>query len=302
MNTNDLTLFVRIADCESIARAAQQLDITSAAASAALKRLEKELTVQLFIRSTRQLRITAEGERFLLHCRQALYTLEEGKASINALHGKVSGELRISAPSDLSRNILIDCMDEIMDQYPALSIHLVVSDSMADFYHDRVDIALRYGLPEDSSLIAFKLAAFERILCASPRYLSSFGVPSHPEDLKQHNCLIYQLKNRLFDIWSFESKVIGKNDSFKIKVSSNRSCNDGDVVRRWVVAGKGIAYKSRLDIAEDLQAGRVIRLLSNFRTPLLELNLICPTRKQVTPAVLLLRDTLRKKLNMLLSN
>ena len=302
MNTHDLTLFVRIADCESIARAAQQLDITSAAASAALKRLEKELTVQLFIRSTRQLRITAEGERFLLHCRQALYTLEEGKASINALHGKVSGELRISAPSDLSRNILIDCIDEIMDQYPALSIHLVVSDSMADFYHDRVDIALRYGLPEDSSLIAFKLAAFERILCASPKYLSSFGVPSHPEDLKQHNCLIYQLKNRIFDIWSFESKETGKKENFKIKVNSNRSCNDGDVVRRWVVAGKGIAYKSRLDIAEDLHAGRVIRLLSNFRTPLLELNLICPTRKQVTPAVLLLRDTLRKKLNMLLRN
>lgn len=302
MNTHDLALFVRIADSGSITNAAQQLDITSAAASAALKRLEKELAVQLFIRSTRQLRMTAEGERFLLHCRQALDALEEGKASMNALHGKVSGELRISAPSDISRNVLNDCMDEIMELHPNLSIHLNVSDSMADFYLDRVDLALRFGQPEDSSLIAFKVAAFDRILCASPSYLNSFGMPSHPNDLKQHNCLIYQLNNRLFDLWSFSCNLGGRQESVKVKVNGDRSSNDGDVVRRWVVKGKGIAYKSRLDMAEDLHAGRVVRLLPSFSSAPVELNLICPTRKQVTPAALLLRDTLRKKFSKLLNN
>ncbi len=299
MNTHDLTLFVRIADSGSITNAAEQLDITSAAASAALKRLEKELAAQLFIRTTRQLRITTEGERFLSHCRQSLEALEEGKASINASQGKISGELRVSAPSYLSRNVLLGCMDEIMELHPDLSIHLKVSDSMADFYLDRVDLALRYGQPEESSLIAFKLATFDRILCASPSYLNSFGMPSHPYDLKQHNCLIYQLKDRLFDLWSFSCDLEGKKESFKVKVNGDRSCNDGDVVRRWVVAGRGIAYKSRLDMAEDLHAGRVVRLLPSFSSPPVELNLICPSRKQVTPAVLLLRDMLRKKFSNL---
>ena len=319
MNINDLTLFVRTADSGSISAAALQLDITTAAASAALKRLEKQLQVQLFIRTTRQLRITAEGERFLLHCRQALFTLEEGKASMNALQGKVAGELRISVPSDLGRNFLLGWIDEIMDQHPDLSIHLILGDSLADFYLDRIDLALRYGNPEDSSMVAFGLAKLDRVLCASPSYLATFGMPQHPNDLQQHNCLLYQLNNRLYDLWEFTSvseydtvnseahhtdKTQGKKhqEKYKVKVSGNRCCNDGDVVRRWAVAGKGIAYKSRLDMAYDMRSGAVVRILPDFHSPVMELNLICPTRKQITPAVLLLRDLLRKKFNNLLNN
>ncbi len=125
MNINDLTLFVRTADVGSITAAAEQLDLSTAAASAALKRLEKQLEIQLFIRSTRQLRITAEGERFLLYCRNALVELDIGKAAIHALAGKVAGELRISAPSDLGRNLLQGWIDEIMDEHPDLSVNLM---------------------------------------------------------------------------------------------------------------------------------------------------------------------------------
>ncbi len=301
MNTNDLALFVRTADSGSITRAAEQLDITAATASASLKRLEKQLGVTLFIRSTRQLRITAEGERFLVYCREALENLDVGKASIHALEGKVAGELRVSAPSDLGRNLLLGWIDEIMEQHPDLSINLLLGDTIADFYMDRVDLAIRYGKPADSSMVAFKLADIDRVVCASPDYLAKFGTPQEPNDLLNHHCLLFHLNSRVDDLWEFFS--IGQStskESIKVRVPSNRTSNDSDAVRLWAVAGKGIAYKSHLDMANDLRAGRVIRLLPNYQSPVGELNLMSPTRAVITPAVLLLRDMLREKFTQLL--
>ncbi|MBB1270834.1 LysR family transcriptional regulator [Shewanella sp. SR44-3] len=306
MNTQDLTLFVHTADNGSITGAAHALDMSTAAASAALKRLEKQLNTSLFIRSTRQLRLTTEGEHFLLHCRQALDTLAAGQASMEALQGRVAGEVRISAPSDLGRNLLLPWMDEIMDLHPELKLHLIIGDSLADFYHDRIDLALRYGQPNDSAMVAFKLANVERIICASPSYLARFGMPVTPQDLTEHNCLLYQLNDRSFDLWEFEAKLQTDaptdqpRESYKVRVKSNRCCNDGDLVRRWALAGKGIANKSRLDVNHDLAAGRLVRLLPDYHSPEKELNLLCPSRKQVTPTVLLLRDMLRDKFKQML--
>ncbi len=311
MNTADLELFVRTADFGNITAAAVQLDMSPAAASAALKRLEKHLGTELFIRSTRQLRITAEGERFLLHCRQALSSLDDAKASITEMKGEIAGEVRLSVSSDLGRNLILPWLDEVMDNNPKLSFQLSIGDSLADFYMDKVDVALRYGQPEDSTMVAFKLATVDRVICASPGYIATYGSPKKPEDLLQHNCLLYQLGNKTYNQWELLSKnndeMISDTDGSiksrsKIKVSSNRMCNDGDIVKRWAVAGKGIALKSRLDLSHDLNAGRVIELMPDYYVEPTSLWLICPSRKQVTPAILLLRDLLREKCQALLAS
>lgn len=291
MNTADLALFIRTADSGNITAAASQLGITPAAASAALKRLEKQLEVQLFIRSTRQLRITAEGERFLLYCRQALDALDEGKASLTAMRGKIAGEVRLSVSSDLGRNIVLPWLDEAMDTHPGLSLNLSVGDSLSDFYLDRVDLALRYGEPEDSSMVAFHIASVERIAFASPDYLRQAGTPQHPDALRQHNCLLYRIGSRAYNSWTFADDA----GQYKVQVRGNRESNDADIVRRWAVAGKGIAYKSSLDISADLRSGTVVRLLPEYQCKPLNVWLICPSRKQVTPATLMLRDMLREK-------
>ena len=296
MNIQDLQLFIHTADTGSITRAATQSDMTTAAASAALKRLEKQLNVQLFIRSTRQLRITAEGERFLVYCRKAIANLEAGKASIHALEGKVAGELRLSAPSDLGRNLLLGWLDDVMEQHPDLSVNLVLGDSLADFYMDRVDLAIRYGIQEDSSMVAFKLASLHRVLCASPTYLERHGMPTEINDLQRHNCLLFQLSNRTFDVWELSPTNEINANPLKVRVHSNRTSNDGDAVHRWALAGKGIAFKSLIDVASDLKKGGLVQVLPTYCSPKVELNLVCPTRKQVTPAVLLIRDIFRQKL------
>lgn len=297
MKLDDLGLFVRISDTGSITESAQQLDITTAAASAALKRLENQLDTQLFVRSTRQLRITAEGERFLQYCRKALEAVEDGISAINSFKGKIGGTIRMSISSDLGRNIVMPWLDEIIDMHPELSLNVNIQDSISDFYSDRVDVAIRYGEPQESSLVAFEIADADTFICASPDYIKKFGSPSKPNDLTKHNCLFYQLDEKVHDIWTFQR---GKN-KYKVDVTGNRKCNDGELVKRWVLAGKGIALKSKLDMAVDIKAGNVVELLKGYRTPPLGLWMICPTRKQVTPAVLLLRDLFREKCAALLS-
>ena len=298
MKIDDLALFVRIADTESITTSAQQLDMTTAAASAALKRLEEQLDTQLFVRSTRQLRITAEGERFLQYCRNALESVEDGISAIQSFKGEIGGSIRMSISSDLGRNIVMPWLDQVLDEHPELSLNINIQDSISDFYTDRVDVAIRYGEPQESTLVAFEIANAETMICASPKYVKQFGSPSKPSDLTEHNCLFYQLDERVHDTWSFQR---GKN-KYKVHVTGNRKCNDGELVKRWVLAGKGIALKSKLDMAMDLKSGKVVELLKNYQTPSLGLWMICPSRKQVTPAVILLRDLFREKCSALLTN
>lgn len=295
MNTTDLSLFVQIAQTASITTAAKQAGITTAAASSALKRLEQQLGVQLFIRSTRQLRITEAGEKYLFHCQQALASLQLGLASAHESVGNIQGELNISAPSDLGRHQLLAWIDHMMEDHPSLSVDLTISDSLSNLFLDKVDIALRYGKPEDSSMIAFHIADIPRITCASPRYIECFGEPKCPEALKDHTCLLFRAKGRLFNVWEYK----GETETLKIKVGGNRSCDDTDIVRRWALSGHGIAYRSKLDIATDLDDGKLIPLLTQFQSPPVSLYLFCPSRNQVTPAVIAFREMLREKIHTL---
>lgn len=291
MNLSDLNLYIRIAETGSITEAARQQGISTAAASAALKRLEQQLEVQLFIRSTRSLRITSAGEKFLFHCREAVAQLEQGVAAAHIAQGQVGGELRLSVSSDLGRNLVLPWLDELMEQHPALTVRLSVADTLSDFFTDDVDLALRYGKPADSSLVAFHIATVNRITCASPGYLSRFGKPLHPDQLAEHNCLQYKLDERLFNIWEFRNDA----ESFRVRVSGNRITDDTDIVRRWALAGKGIAYRSQIDIDAEMRRGLLVPLLSEYRSPPAQLYLLCPGRKQVTPAVIELRELLRQK-------
>lgn len=298
MNISELNLFVRIVETGSITESAKQMGITTAAASYALRRLEEQLDVQLFIRTTRQLRITTQGEKFLFHCRQALESLEQGIISAHQIQGNVSGEIRFSVSSDLGRNIIFPWVDEMLDKHPSLAIDLNVSDSLSNFFTDQVDVALRYGKPEDSTMVSFHIATVKRITCASPSYLSKFGEPTHPEDLRKHNCLLYRLGGRLFNNWEYTNN----SGNYRTKVSSNRISNDTDIVRRWAVAGKGVAYRSQIDIAADLRNGNLVPLLADFQSPPVELYLLSPSRRQVTPAVIAFREMLREKCAQMVSD
>lgn len=291
MHSNDLRIVLKVATFHSITAAATELDLSTATASAAVKRVEKALGTELFIRTTRRLRLSSAGERFIPDCEDILFRLEQAKQKIKNDHNIVDGELRLALSSDLGRNLITPLLDEFMAIYPDVSVRLNVSDSNVDFFRDSIDLALRYGTPNDASLYGFKICNVPRLLCASKKYLDQYGTPQHPNELASHNGLVYQLYDVINDVWTFTH---GQTE-FKIKVNSNRATNDGDLVRRWCIAGKGLAVKSCLDMSHDLLAENVVSLMPEFKPKPTELWLIFPSRQLITPAARLLRDTIKAK-------
>jgi len=289
MQLEDLQVVLKVAEFRSITAAATSLDMHTATASAAVKRVEQALGAELFVRTTRQLRLSTAGEKYLPQCEQALQTLELARQNIRADQDVVEGELRLSVSSDLGRNRIMPWLDEFMDQHPALKLRVSIGDSNVDFYRDSVDMALRYGSPNDASLYGFRICEVQGLLCASPDYLDRHGTPTHPHDLASHNGLFYQLHDIPHDVWTFTRG----EEQYKVKMQGNRIANDGDLVRRWCVAGKGIAVKSCLDMSDDLLAGRVVNVMPDYRPRSTELWLICPSRQSITPAMRLLRNWLQ---------
>ncbi|MEZ9629733.1 LysR family transcriptional regulator [Vibrio breoganii] len=296
MLLNDLKVVLKVAEFRSITAAANSLDMQMATASAAIKRVEKSLGMELFIRTTRQLRISPAGERYLPQCEQALQILDLAQSNLQQDLDVLRGEIRIALSSDLGRNVITPWIDEFLVDHPEVALRSNISDSNIDFYRDSVDMALRYGSPTDASMYGFKICNVPRLLCASPSYIDKHGAPTHPDELIVHNGLFYQLGDIVQNEWRFKQD----EHAFKVKLKGNRASNDGDLVRRWCVSGHGFAIKSCLDMADDLLSGRIINVLTDYQPTPTELWLVCPSRQSITPTVRLLRDYLRTKTHLLL--
>lgn len=286
----DLTLFVRAAALGSFSDAAREAGQQPAQVSAAIKRLETILNIRLFARSTRSLRLTPEGETWLPYATQMLDTLEAGLQKIQTPDDEVRGMLQIAVPSDLGRNLLLTLLRDFRQRHPALRLRLLFSDQLTDVFKDPVDVAFRYGNNDDASFISLPVAPENRrVLVASPEWIARHGEPQTLEELSQHNALIYILRGRPFDRWSLSLDGVVQQQ----KVSGTVMSDDAEVIRRLAIAGEGIAYKSMLDVSDDLRAGRLRRLLPRYQGDVVPLNLICPHRKQLSAAVRLLYEEVK---------
>jgi DNA-binding transcriptional LysR family regulator len=294
LRLDDLTVFVRTADRGSLSAAARELEISPALASVAVKRLEGELGLRLFARTTRSLRLTEEGERYLRHARGALRMLQDGHDALTEGKEALGGVLKISMPSDLGRNMLVGWLDQFQALYPKVSYQLSVGDRVSDMYRQPVDIAIRYGRQEDSNLIALPLApGNRRVLVASPGYVQQHGALTDLRDLARLNCLRFMLDDVIHDRWNFYGA--DGAPALAVHVQGDRSADDADLVRRWAVAGLGVAYKSRLDVSGDLGAGRLLVLMPHVQGEPTPLHMVCMHRSQVSATVLRLRDFLRER-------
>jgi DNA-binding transcriptional LysR family regulator len=289
---DDLALFARTAALGSFSRVAREADLLPGQVSAAIARLERELDLRLFVRTTRSLRLTAEGEQYLPYAQQVLDTLREGRERLHGADTELHGQLQIAAPSDLGRNLLLPWLTEFGRAHPRLSLRLHLSDQVADVFRDPVDVALRLGHFDDARYVALPLAPDNRrILVAAPDYLHRHGRPATLDTLREHACLTYVLGSRAHDRWSFN--VEGRRHT--VSVRGTLLCDDADVVRRWAIAGEGIAYKSWLDVAEDVRVGRLEALFAGNGESV-PMNLVCPHRKQFSPAIRQLHELLGERL------
>ena len=294
----DLEVFARTADTGSLSAAARGLGLTPAAASIALKRLETRLGTRLLARSTRSMRLTEEGRRYLDSVREALAALAEGEQALKQQSQGLTGLLQLAAPSDFGRNVVLGWLDEFKLEHPHIRLQLLLNDSNADLFRDTVDIALRFGVPRDSSLVALPVVPdHQRLPCASPDYLARHGTPCTPAELAQHNTLRYMRQGRANSTWYFRQGTTLQ----EVEVTGDYLSDDGEIVRRWALAGHGIAYKANLDIARDLKAGRLVHLLPDWQGEPTPFNLMCPHRLQVSERVKALHRFLQGRCQALLS-
>lgn len=210
-----------------------------------------------------------------------LELLRDGREHVRGADSALQGLLQVTAPSDLGRNVLLPWLTEFRAAHPKLTLRLHLSDQVADLYRAPVDVAFRLGRIDDAEHVALPLAPDNRrVLVAAPAYLQRHGRPATLDALREHACLLYVLAGRAYDRWQFD--LDGRRHV--VPVRGAMLCDDADVVRRWAVAGEGIAYKSWLDVCADVQAGRLEALLPEYGDRL-PLQLVCPHRKQFSPAI-----------------
>ncbi len=292
MRLADIQVFVRTAEAGSLSAAARKLDITAALASRAVQRLERALGVRLFVRSTRNLRLSEDGERYLPHACAALFAVDDGRKALAQARGAIGGVLRLSAPSDFGRNVLLPWLDIFQKRHPSISPHLQLSDRVANLITQSLDASIRYGTLAASGLVAQPLAPKNRrALCAAPSYLKRHGIPKKPQDLGKHNCLRYIWGDHTHERWSFHLPQGVQH----VTVSGDRISDDADAVRRWAVAGCGLVYKSRIDLHADLAAGRLVELFHGPYGEPAPLNLLSAHRSMLTPTLQSLHAFLQKQ-------
>jgi DNA-binding transcriptional LysR family regulator len=272
-NIADLQVLIHTARAGSLTIAAAAMGVTPAAASAMLKRLEKQLATRLFERSTRAMRLTVQGQTLLEYAERAFDLVAEGEAQVTDHRTALAGLIRVAAPSDLARSILLPWFDEFLAQHPGVQLSLHVGDRTLDVIRDEVDVAIRYGELVDSRLVIRPLAVFYPIVSAAPSYLARFGTPSHPHDLAHHNCLIYGRGGRMYRTWKF-----AKDGQWtQVGIGGNRSVDDASLAREWALASFGILLKTEIEQRRDIESGALVRLLADWQTEPYPLNALLPS-------------------------
>ncbi len=256
---DDVILFERISALRSVSAGGRACGLTATVSSDRLKRLEANLGCTLFNRTTRSISLTGEGERFLRHARELLEAYETARHSVGKNSTTPTGYLHVAVPALFARKFLPGPIQSYLSEYPDVRIKLMVSDEVQNYTMDGVDVAIRIGKLTDSSLIASKLGENRRVLCAAPSYVQHRGIPKHPKDLEDHECIIFMDE----DTW----RLRNANDDIQVRVSGRLETNSADMATQAALSGQGIALRSLWDVFEDLEAGNLIRVLSEYDVP-----------------------------------
>lgn len=255
MDIQDLLIFSRVSALQNLSAVGSELGLTPGTISKRIQALEEDLAVRLFERTTRSIRITEEGTRFLAYVERVLSELEQARSSMAASSGKPVGKLKISAPQLLGRLYVAPAISNFLEAYPDIEVQLDLTDRNVNLHEEGYDIAIRSGALIDSTLIAKRLASDRIIIAAAPSYLQQYGVPQTPAELTDHKCLA------LGDAWNW---TFGNGpDERAVRISTRLRSDSTEVLRIAALAGTGLLRTTELTIADDLASGQLVPVLPN---------------------------------------
>jgi DNA-binding transcriptional LysR family regulator len=268
----EMEIFVRVTEAGSFSAAARDFNMGQPAISKTIASLEDRLGVHLLTRSTRKLSPTEAGTAFYERALRAIGEANEAEAAAQGAGAGLEGRLRISAPVTFSRLHLVPKLGSFFDVHPKVRLDLVMDDRMVDLLAENIDVALRMGVLTDSALKARKLGQADRLVVASPAYLTRRGVPRTPTDLLEHDGIIYGQSSGGQE-WVFRRGT--SETSVYLKTRLKLSAAEG--VREAVLAGQGFAIASRWMFARELKSGEVASVLSEWSLPPMDLWVIHPS-------------------------
>ena len=272
-----ISVFAAVVDAGTFAAAAEILEMSPPGVSRAIARLEKKLTIRLFNRTTRSISLTEEGRRFYEQVMPHLAGLEEAAAAAAGGASAVRGRLRINLDPVFYRNILGRRLDAFMDAHPDLEIELIARDNLGDLITDGFDLALRFGEPKASALVARKLLDTAVVTVAAPAYVSRFGRPTKPEDLegRSHRCIEFRdpTTGKPFP-WELHRK----RKRIAVDTRGRLTVNDPSALFNACLAGSGIAQMLLLAAAPSIAEGRLINLFPEWGDERFPLYAFYPSR------------------------
>ena len=291
-----MRVFTRIVESGSFSAVAREMSMLQPTVSKHMNALENILGVRLLNRTTRKLSITDSGKEYYQRAKRILDEVQEMDSEIANLQNSPTGTLRVSAPAAFGRRYLVPLVFEFRKDFPDLSIDLSLKDRYVDVIQEGVDVAIRMGELEDSSLIARKVGSFARICVASPSYIKRFGKPSEPEELKKHNCITYSYNTYTYydssNDWNFGS---AEKPSL-VRVFGDFRANSAFAIRVAARDGIGIANLPAFLLNEDLESGRLVQILSKFGPAQMSISAVYPSGRLVSRKVKLFVEHVKNKL------
>lgn len=268
-----MAVFVAVVDAGSMSAAARALRMSTSAVSQQVRQLERDGGVTLLHRSTRKLTLTEAGERYYAECAAMVAAARRAQHQLAVARDAPSGELRLSATVGFARH-LAPALGGLLAAHPALRLRLLVDDAHIDLIESRIDLAVRYGKLADSSWVARRLCGFEMLLCAAPAYLRRHGTPQHPDDLPAHQWLAIARAGHALTL----ELGTASGEKRTLRVEARITSNNQLSLQQMCIAGLGLARLARVDVDEDLRAGRLVPVLAHWLHEALPVWAVTPQR------------------------
>jgi DNA-binding transcriptional LysR family regulator len=266
MDIGTFQLFLSVVRSGSFSATARELNLAPSSVSRQITQLEDELQTSLFVRTTRKLALTEAGHIFEERVKSILLDIDEAKLAVNDLDQNPKGTLRITAPRTLGRLHIVQAVLEYMDVWPEVKVEIDLSDLIVDLVARDIDVAIRIGMLNDSSMVARRLGGVRRYVYGSPAYFDRMGIPTTPDDLKAHDCLTFHpyglspLWRESSDLWRFEKE----GTLSEVAVEGPLKTNMSEVIIQAALAGKGLVMMLDWLIHDHVEAGRLQPVLQDY--------------------------------------
>ncbi len=277
-----LAIFVKVAERRSFVRAAKDLGITQSGVSNAIKRLEDQVGTPLLVRTTRRVSLTEDGAAFFERCRQALAAIDEAELVLKRAQIKPAGALRVDMPVSFGRLKLVPLLGAFQNEYPDVRLRITFTDRYIDLIEEGVDIAVRFGALQDSSLIARRLTTTQFNVVGAPSYLAKFGKPQTPADLAHHNCLAFASRDtRQIRDWRFATA----DGERTLTPSGSMTMTDGAAICDAAAGGYGLVQLHNYYLDSAIAQKKLVPVLQDYNPRPDVISLVYPQTRHLTPNV-----------------